>query len=381
MRNLLFILGIIAFAILPGSCNFKKNESAFSEIPLDATWIRPHYSNLFLLATSHRDTFLILKDPSDTTKVLQSFCWGAGTQDFKWIKKIKSRNKIIFTTAVFAGMLESIQEEWRIIGLDKTDYETSPRTCLRIKEGKVSSVAKSGELNLEMVVRLQPDLLIGYYIEPKGKQNLLRAQTENCPVIFLQNFLENHPLGRAEWIKVFGYLTGKAQMANNQFDEIEEHYLSAAARVEEVKTMPSVLINAPFSGIWDIPAGQSYMATLIADAGGNYLWAAKNGTGRIPMDIEKVYTIGKDADIWINPGACRNLSCLQMLDSRLEKFTAFKKHQIYNSTKTLNAKGANAYWEYGVIRPDLVLLDLIKIMHPNKAEEHTSVFFEPLKSN
>jgi iron complex transport system substrate-binding protein len=121
------------------------------------------------------------------------------------------------------------------------------------------------------------------------------------------------------------------------------------------------------------------MARLIADAGGNYLFAQSAGTGRIPLNLEKVVANGNKAEVWLNPGACTDLECLLQMDKRLSGIDAFQNKKVYNCTKTLNAKGGNAYWEYGVMRPDLVLADLCRILHPGFLPEHEFVFYEPLK--
>lgn len=379
MPSLRLSLLVPVLLLALAACTNRSYTSGKEEIPKGAKWLYPVYSHLFALATFEGDTFLLLKDPADTARELGTWCWGNGNKTYNKIQRIAHRNKIVVTTAVFVGMLENLHQEWRICGIDNGDYVTSRRTSEMIKEGKVASVAKTGDLSREAVARLKPDLLIGYYIEPKGKENLLQAARSGCSVMFFQNFLETHPLGRAEWIKIFGFLTGKAKEAMAQFAEIEEHYISTAARAEEAKHLPTVLINAPFAGIWHIPAGQSYMAQLVYDAGGDYIWQKQPGPGRVPMDIEKVYAAAANADVWLNPGSCRDYICLQTIDSRLMKFSAFQQKRVYNCTRLLNEKGANPYWEYGVVRPDLVLLDVFTILHPELEAEHQLVFFEKLK--
>lgn len=369
---MIILLGISA-------CSTHEFDKGRDEIPHGARLIKPVYSNLFSLAVFSGDTFLTLNDPFDTAKELGTYCWGTGTRAFIKIKRIGKRRSMVLTSAVFVGMVESLHAESQIIGVDNGDYITSPRTVRRIEKGDIVSVAKSGTLSKEAVARLKPDLLIGYFIDPKGRENLEQAGRSGCTVMFFQNFLENHPLGRAEWVKVFGFLTGHAQEAMNQFAEIEEHYLNTAMRAEEAKSHPVVLINAPFSGIWDIPAGGSYMGKLVSDAGGAYAFADLKGTGRVAMDIEKVYKKAGEAHVWINPGACRDMACLKGIEKRLAEFAPFQSKQVYNSTKTQNKKQGNAYWEYGVLRPDLVLLDLFSILHPELEPEHQPVFFEKLK--
>lgn len=360
-------------------CQGKGRLSGKEAIPEDAVWVYPRYSNLFAMATTSNDTFLWLRNPSDTNATLGLFCWGKGNNEYKGITRIRKRNRWVVSSAVFAGMLEALHAEQLITAVDNTDYISSPRCHKRIESGNISSVAPLGDVNRELVAKLNADLIIGYFIDQKGRENLEQTGRNQVPVLFFQNFLEIHPLGRAEWIKAFGYLCGKPELAAAQFAEIEEHYLSSVDEVEsKVKHKPSVMVNAPFSGTWDIPAGGSYMGRLIEDAGGLYIWSDFAGTGRVPLDIEKVFQKAARAEIWLNPGACRNYNCLMQLDKRLVDFAPIAQKKVFNCTRTLNSRGANAYWEYGVLRPDIVLKDLIAIFHPELQDGHQPVFFEPL---
>lgn len=282
-------------------------------------------------------------------------------------------------SAVFIGMIEALHGENAIVGVDNIAYISSPKTFNRAQKGQISSVSPNGNLQKETLVSTKPDLILGYYTDAKGQREMNQLQENHIPVIFLQNYLEKHPLGRAEWILVFGALMGKLEQAEGMFASIEEHYLLTKERAESAKTKPTVLINAPFSGTWDVPAGDSYMATLFNDAGGNYIFSNHKGAGRIPMGIEQVFAQASKADVWFNPGACRERACMLQLDQRIAQFSAFKNQNIFNCTKQLKANGANAWWDYGVLRPDMVLLDLLAILHPEIEFEHAPVFFEKVQ--
>lgn len=349
-----------------------------AEFPGGTAIIQPKYTRLFTIAYNETDTFLKLTDPADSSKELGNFCWGQGNRLYPEFTRIKDRSRMVVLSAVFVGMLEALHAEKNIVAVDNGNYISSPRTQIRIRAGEIRSVSGNGQADREMIARQKPGLVIGYYIDIKGRESLKPLADKGIPVLFLQNFLESHPLGRAEWLLVMGALSGQLSKAQSMFAEIEEHYESTMARVPEGKG-PSVLVNAPFSGVWDVPAGDSYMARLIRDAGGDYVFADSKGTGRIPLDIEKVHTRGAGALVWINPGACRDSSCLLMMDVRIRLFTAFRNGNIFNCTKLLKENGANAWWDYGVMRPDLVLLDLFSILHPEIEMTHEPVFFEKIK--
>lgn len=265
-----------------------------------------------------------------------------------------------------------------LIGVDNVQYITSPKTKKRIQNNEIMSYAALGTPDQEKIAASNAELIIGYFLDKSDLKNLDKLKKTDKKVLYFQNFLEKHPLGRAEWIKVFGYLLGKPQKAQELFKEIQTHYEELTAQNKMATIKPIVICNAPYSGTWDIPTGESYMAKIITDAGGNYPWIETKGNGRIPLSIESVFTKAGNAEIWINPGACRKISNIADIDKRLLNFKSVKNQRIYNCTKLLNNDGGNAYWEYGVLRPDLVLQDLSAIFQPEIHSQHSSVFFEPV---
>lgn len=316
-----------------------------------------------------------LFENGDTNRHDGCFVWGSSSRRYNGFERLGSRTKIAALSAVFVGMIEALREESRILAIDDADYISSGRTLKRFQGGKVRSVAPRGSFQAEQTVALKPDLVISYYIDQKGKDEISAVKKAGIPVIFIQNYLETHPLGRAEWVIALGALCGKYSEALALFREIEEHYLSTMNRTEKLPK-PTVVINAPFMGVWDVPAGDSYMARLIQDAGGSYVFANEKGTGRIPLDVEKVTRLAKNADVWLNPGACRDKACLMQMDARLVKMKAYSDNSIYNCTRLLKPNGANPWWDYATLRPDLVLLDIFTLLHPEAEFSHEPVFFE-----
>lgn len=76
------------------------------------------------------------------------------------------------------------------------------------------------------------------------------------------------------------------------------------------------------------------------------------------------------ADMWLNAGSAASLGELK---SQFPKFTntrCVRNGAVYNCNKRLNVAGGNDYWESGVVQPDVVLHDLIAIMHPEVLDEN-----------
>jgi iron complex transport system substrate-binding protein len=374
----LLTLSTVLFLLLTLYSSCQQREK--NVLPEGVQWLQPDYSRLFLLGTAGKDSFVALRNPADTAQYLQILHWGQGLTP-KGCTNLKNRNRIACMTAVFSGMLEVLGTETRICCTDNVRYHTGPKCRKWFAAGKIPEVMKSTTLERENLLKSNPDLILTYFIEQKGKEEWNSISQLGVPVIFLQNYLENHPLARAEWIKIIGWLTGKSAEAHAYFGMVQEHYVNLVTEVSAASHHePTVLCNAPYSGNWDVPSGGSYMAALFRDAGADYYWKNEPGAGKISLDIEKVYQKAKDADFWINPGACRDLNCIIRADQRLELFSAVKNAGVYNATKTQNHEGGNAWWDYAVIRPDLALRDLVHIFHPDLMnEDHDCVFFEAVK--
>lgn len=370
---------ILIFLLLLSQLSACRNNST-DALPTGVNWQQPEYSRLFLLGTDGKDSFIAFKNPADTHSILHIVRWGKGS-DREGCITLNNRNRIACMTAVFSGMMEVLGAETMICCTDNIRYHTGPKCQRWFAKSKVVEAVKGVSLDREKLLKSKPNLVLTYFIDNKGRDEWKAIAQQGVPVIFLQNYLENHPLARAEWLKAIGWLLGKPTEAESFFNMVKEHYESLSAEVRAAKLeKPTVFCNAPYSGNWDIPAGGSYMAALLADAGADYLWKDAAGAGKISLDIEKVYQKAQGADFWINPGACRDIACLQQTDKRLGLFEAVKNAGVFNATKTQNLAGGNAWWDYAVVRPDLALHDLVHIFHPELVTDAPeTIFFEPLK--
>jgi iron complex transport system substrate-binding protein len=183
------------------------------------------------------------------------------------------------------------------------------------------------------------------------------------PVVICAEWMEDSPLGRAEWLKFFALFYDKSAQAATAFDAIAQEYQRLKSGVATIKASasPRVLVNAPFQGTWTVPGGRSYMARLIADAGGDYLWKDDPGTGGLTLSVEAVYERAWNADAWINPGTTLSVAELAAIDSRFKSTPALTRGAVFSNTLKSLPSGANDYFESAAFRPQLVLKDLAAI--------------------
>lgn len=274
------------------------------------------------------------------------------------------------------AMLAEIGEINRISGVCDPFRISNEQVRKRVGEGKIANVGSSMEVNLEALVALQPDLVIS---SAYSKADLQKYQTiSKIPVVFTMSWQENSPLARVEWIKFIGMLVGEYQKADSVFCEIERRYLAAKSLAENVAKRPKVLAGAAANDIWYMPGGQSYVAAFIADAGGDFVGKDDNHTGSVVVNFEQVLATTQDVDLWIGCDE-KTAADLESNNKNYALLSVFKSRQIYHRGKRCNSDGGNDYWEYGYVRPDLVLQDYIWAIHPELMPEYESVFFERIQ--
>ena len=293
-------------------------------------------------------------------------------------EKINSRKRWVVLTTIFAAFLKELEftnpafkTDSILVGCDQNRFLS--RSLFPQKE-KITSVQPTGQIQLEKLLSLKPDLVLGYFIAAKDKQQLERAKKAGISVLFCQSHLEPNPLGRAEWQRVFQALAGQP---NNSFSDEITRYKTIQT---QYKTYPWVntMVNLPYSGTWDIPCANSYLAQLLYDARCKAVWlenGAYQGSGSAQIGLEQGMTVLTQADVWINPGLCDSKACISQTDVRLQQALAFKQGRIIQHDAQIEPDGANVFWDMGAVHPSLVLEDLGLLAHEYGTDLHKRAHF------
>ena len=286
---------------------------------------------------------------------------------------------MVVTSTTHIPMVELLQSENAIVGFPHGQYISSKRTRNLLDTGKIAELGKEGSLNTEILLDLQPDLVVGYSVTSPDK-SLTTLHKAGINVIYNGDWLEETPLGKAEWIKFFGVLFEKEKQADSIFKTIETNYINAKKSALAGLQKPTVLSGAIMSkDIWNLPAGKSFVAQFLKDANLSYLWEDTKGKGSLSLSFESVFDKGSNADFWIAPGYFTSKKQLLESNELYAKFKAFQDDQIYTPTTKKGESGGVLYYELATARPDLVLKDLIKITNPALLPDYELVFFEKMK--
>jgi iron complex transport system substrate-binding protein len=286
--------------------------------------------------------------------------------------------KIVCTSTSHIPLLDYLDKSDALIGFPGTDLVSSEKIRARIDQGKVKDVGIDKGMNLELLAALKPDLLMGYTTSGDYGQ-FKKLEALGIPVVMNAEYLEKHPLGRAEWIKFMALFFNEEAKADSVFNIIEKNYLDAMALTRNVPDRPSVVSGIVYGDAWFLPGGQNYASRILKDAGCNYLWSDDNSFGYLELSFESVYNKAHDADLWIGVGTIQSLHELDHTDHRYHKFKAYQTKHVYNYDARRGAKGGSEYLELGYLRPDIILKDLIKIAHPELLPKYELYFHKKLE--
>lgn len=287
-------------------------------------------------------------------------------------------NSIVCTSTTHIPLLDYLNESEKLVGFPTHDYISSEKTRKLIDAGKVQELGTDKGMNIEQLAVLKPNLVMSYTMTADYGQ-FKKIEEFGVPVVINAEYLEEHPLGRAEWIKFMALFFGKEKMADSVFQVIEKNYNETKTKAESVKQKPTVLSGVVYGDAWFLPGGQNYAAKLLSDAGCEYLWASDSSKGFLQLSFESVYEKANAADLWIGVASFTTLDEVKNADERYTKFNPYKTKQVYTYNARKGAKGGSEFLELGYLRPDIILNDLVKIAHPELLPEYELYFHERLE--
>jgi cobalamin transport system substrate-binding protein len=377
---------LFAGAVLLSGCTGKPANSGGEErpgTPTEGTYT--HYASGFRVEDYGSFKLLEVTDPwQQSQDVIFSYVLAPhGTvlpDSLAAIPHIETPvQRVIALSTTHVAMIDQLGSAESIVGLSGSKFIYSHAVRERIEAGAVADIGYGHGLDFETIVKLKPDLIFLYGVEGNVMTTLEKLSELGVPAVFCGEYLETHPLGKAEWIRFFSLFYGKEKQAAHFFGQIDSSYHALAGLTSGLSTRPRVLNGLPWKDTWYMAGGESFAAKFMEDAGGDYLWKESSSTQALPLDLESVYLRAVNADVWINPGAATSLKNIIDLDERLGELSVMKNGKVYNNDLRSNPAGGNDYWESGTVRPDLLLADLIEVFHPGLLRDHDFVYYRQLK--
>ncbi|MCU0472883.1 MAG: ABC transporter substrate-binding protein [Bacteroidales bacterium] len=288
--------------------------------------------------------------------------------------------RIICMSTTHLAMIAALGKEDAITGFSGGEYVFNKYIYEKVREGLISDVGYEAGLNSELIIKIAPDLIMMYGIGNESAGYIGKIKELGIKVMFNADYLETDPLGKAEWIKLFGALFCMEAKADSIFTSVSDSYDRVKEFVKSnTDNKPGVLMGLPFRDTWFISPGNSYISKLISDAGGNYLWQDTRSNVSMPYNLENVYIEALKADFWLNIGSVSSKKEISSFDLRLENIPCFSNGNLYNNNKRVSSSGGNDYWESGALNPHLILQDIASILHPGLFDDYELIYYRKIE--
>lgn len=376
MKKTIYFIFVLLMAVLI-SCNSNKKSESSNDNQQDSTIVK--YAKGFKVSDHGNYRLVDIHDPSGESDLQYHYALlnrGADKTgipaDYQIIETpVRS---VICMTALQLSNFIKLDAVDKVVGITSTRFLFNKQMNEQLKNGKTSKIGIEGEFDSEVVMALNPDIIL---VSPFKRGGYEAIRNLDIPLVSFLGYKESSPLGQAEWIKFTAMLLGIEEQANKQFDEIEQKYNDLKTLAESAEQKPTVLSGELHSGNWYVVGGKSYLAQLFRDAGASYFMKNDNESGGFYIDFETVYSQGANADYWRMVNSHNGIfsyDALKQSDARYADFKAFKdKKLVYCNLRE------KPFYENTPVEPEVVLADLIKIFHPSLLPEHTPVYYELLK--
>jgi len=377
---LLLIIGVV-FA----GCGRKAAEKKDSPVSswLDVSLVK--YARGFSMKTQGLTLVVTVKDPWQHASGVRynyilsdTFSRSHTVDEFNCQIKTPVKSVVCLSTT-HIGFIAFLDKITSVSGISGKDFVVNEALRARFDHGLVTDVGYDENLNYELLLKLKPDVVFAYGVSMAITNTIGKLNELGIPVVMIGEYLEEEPLAKMEWVKVFAALYKQELEVAMKFDSVAERYNHLAHLAADSETRPGVLLGLPWRGTWYISGSQSYVARLITDAGGKYIWGHLNYNESRPMALEEVFEHALSADFWLNPGDTRSKKDILSVDERFSKLPPFTNNRVFNNNNVLNKSGGNAFFESGVVEPDIILSDLIYILHPQLLPSYTLKYYRKLQ--
>ena len=260
-------------------------------------------------------------------------------------------------SSVHTSLLDELGAIGKVRGVVDSQYFIDSTIVQGVANGFIYDCGNSMNPTVEKVIDMQPDAIL---LSPYQDASYGQIASLGIPIIECADYLEYDPLGRAEWMKFYGELVGKRAEADSLYDAVVTAYNEMKQRTAAATSRPTVVTEMVISGVWNVPGGQSYMARIIHDAGGDYLWADEENTGSLALDFNQVLAVAQNADYWFIKWT--NINTLQDLQGAYDlnkEMAAFNNKRVYvcDTDKT-------RFFDRIPFHPEVLLREFAAILHP-----------------
>ena len=362
--NLKFLyLATLLLTLASCSGNDSSQESIlFEEL------ISLKYANGLSLYKTNEGTVVTITNPQ-TQEILDHFLVTSKEEsEMSNIKVVTTPfESVLAYSSTYISFMSALKEVDKITGVTYSQGISNQRIKERLATKQTLDVGSDQSPDKELVISLKPDLAMIY----PNNGNHDWFQSFSIPTIANVEYLEVHPLAQAEWIKLYGVLFEKEELADSIFNEIEKNYKSEIVMASD-SNLPVVLCGELYDDVWTLPGGRSFTSKLIEDAGGQYFLSSDTNSGSRKLDFEYVLSQDTLLDYWLlltyNPKPI-TYQYLKENKPRYSYLSVFspEKMSVCNTA-------TSSYFETGILEPHILLKELKSLIKDSTRLENSKYF-------
>jgi iron complex transport system substrate-binding protein len=286
--------------------------------------------------------------------------------------------RVICLSTTHIGFIGFLGQEESVVGISGKNYINDEYINRHIETGQIKDIGFDESLNYELIVELNPDIVFLYGVTGAVASYINKLKELDIKTVMVGEYLEETPLAKMEWVKFIAAFYNAEQKAISMFDSVSQNYNRLVSLAANVPERPKVLLGLPWHGTWYISGSRSYAARIIKDAGGEYLWSGLDYRDSQPLGLESVFEKAFTADFWLNTGEVNSISDIIKADTRFSELPPVSSGRVFNNNNIMNSFGANDYFEKGVVEPDIILSDIIRILHPEILPGHKLKYYRQM---
>ncbi|MBO5820132.1 MAG: ABC transporter substrate-binding protein [Alistipes sp.] len=361
MKGFVYISTVIIAIFLCFGCGItqRNNSQSFDNIVYE-----PRHASGFEIAQDEAENRLIRvtrpwQGDAIVEQTLAVFSDAESIGGYQGQYIVGSAGRVVCMSSSHVAMLDAIGVVDCVVGVSGKDYIMNSAI---VQNDSVVDVGYDSNLDYEALLSVHPDLVLMYGVTAENSAVTAKLRELNIPYLYLGDYTEQSPLGKAEWVVAVAEIMGCRERGEEVFRAIEERY-NAVRESVDMAQRPKVMFNLPYQDVWYMPSDDSYMVRLIEDAGGEYIFKGENPTGGsrgISLE-EALYLVGR-ADKWLNVGQVSTMAELYSVAPHFVNSAVVKRGEVYNNNRRKSQGGGSDFWESAIVRPDVVLQDLVNVM-------------------
>lgn len=370
LQPLHLLIAVLLVTLL--SCNVNNNNGDTLSNPTDS--IIPEYAKGFTVDCYDGYKVINIFDPFTTNKVNKIY---VSKNDISNISKTYIKvplSSVVCTSATHITFIDTLSSVNIVKGVSDIDYIFNPKIQTRYKAGEVVETSQGMNIVIEKVLAINPSAML---VSPFKEMSFSKLEEAGVNIIPIGDYLEPHPLGRLEWIKIMGILLDKEAEATKIYEDARDRYLEAQKLTATLDSIPTIFDGLNTWGTWYISGGKSFMAYIYNDCGSNYVQSDNDEKGSIVVNYETLYSQCHSTRYWrVALDRQPNFTLKELLaeDPKLRNFQAINEGRVIFCNIRVNP-----LFERGIIEPDVILRDLIRALHPQLLPGYKPVYYTILK--